>query len=284
MLHELLQQQSVHGGFPSQVETRVGFMTDENCFVTASVLFELLQVAERNPSPALTQAIERGIHFIESCEMPGQPGHFRFYPYHDCTPRLPIALNPDLDDAALALIVLHKAGRRSKAVIAGLIQTFFEPNKIVHLTGKEPPWVKPGIYRTWINQKAVGNAADCCVNLNILGLYALAGAATGSTAQAIMQAVKHALELFGTGTAAMRRVAPYYAHAAELFYCMQRATRLGASQLEAVLAALRDAIILQHGEQSFLLPQRPVCCDAQGSPIWISPALQQARQLNTLHT
>lgn len=281
MLNDVLRQQSAFGGFPSFIDAGGEIIEDENCFITSLVLLELLEYVRRNgDNKEIWEAIEKGAQFIENCEQPDRKGRFYFYPLTIDSPRLPIAIDADYDDSALALSVLLCAGKRQLKDIQDIIIELFEPGKIKLITGQDAAWVKPSLFRTWIVPRAAYNPADCCVNLNILSFYAAAGMLGYHNNVSITQHIEYAVTLFGTGLSAMRRIAPYYAHPAELFFCLDRVARSGIKEVDGLLQKVRKNICSEFGDNVFLKADRPICCNAHGRPLWFAPVLQLARAEN----
>ena len=281
MLHKVLQYQSASGAFPSYVQAGTEMIPDENCFITALVLLELLKFSgTNNDCPLLENAIEKGIEFLQQCEVPGTEGQFNFYPYNTNTPKLNIYLEPDLDDSALALLVLLQAGKKSLPQVRSIIEQLFEPRRIKYLTGVDSRWVKRNIFRTWINEHNRDNPADCCVNLNILSLYTTVFPGHTLTPH-IVTTVKNAIGMFGLSTSGMRRIAPYYAHPAELFFCVERAIMAGVADIEMLLHHLKKQVFDNNLPLWLSAAGTPVCCDAHGRPFWYAPVLWQARNLHS---
>lgn len=261
LLDNLLRSQSTSGAFPSYIQVQDERLEDENCFITSLVLLELLRIPPPYQSQAWQDAIQKGIHFIKDCEEATGNGKFNFYPYTLDTPRLPIAASPDFDDSALALLVLLKQGERDAAAVRTIIRDVFEPYRIISTTSKDPAWVQPGLFRTWIDTYRYDNPVDCCVNLNMLCLYQQVFSGDTAPGALVHTAVSGALKMYGTSTSAMRRISPYYAHVAELYFCLERA---------GYALPADDAL---------LVADRPICCNISGRPLWYAPVLQQARAI-----
>ncbi|EHQ24997.1 hypothetical protein [Mucilaginibacter paludis] len=280
MLCEVLKYQSAYGGFPSYVQAGAEIIADENCFITSLVLLELIHIASDTADERLQEAINRGIGFIENCQEPGSKGRFCFYPYAGSSPRFDIRLDADCDDSALALLVLLKAGKRTPAEIKELVATQLEPHRMTFVADHERGWVGRPLFRTWMNGTIRDNPIDCCVNLNVLALYHEAGFGNEEITSATVNLIINAVNLYGTKDSALRLIAPYYAHRAELYFATQRTVKAGVPNTEPLLQQLTKQLSADKDDP--FSENRPICCNAHGRPLWFSPALQKIRKINYL--
>lgn len=269
-LSDLLDMQTAHGAFPSEIRMEDNpVMEDENAFITALVLLELLR---QEQTGAVMDAVDRGLGFIEACEEEPDSGLFRFYPRALPSAKLHIPLHADLDDSALCILVLVLSGRRTKEWAQGVTPRVFEKHRLLY-TGGHPPWVGPGAFKTWAGETS-GNHVDCCVNLNILALYACLGLGGTDVYRAALRSVLAGIKLTRLDPLHMRHLAPFYAHPYEVYEALSRAVYFGAGELAGKPEEFRH-FEAQRGQDA----KQPVCCNDWGQPIWSSTALQAARSL-----
>ena len=281
LLADILATQHAEGGFPSLVEQPEGSKQDYNCFITALTVLELLEVRKYFPEhKALQDAIERACSFLEHCEAPDLPGAFWYYPSNINTPRLNIAISPDLDDSAVAWLALLMAGTRGERAALSAIESVFEANRQSYRPPRAGKWVRPGAFRTWIGLPTHRNPVDCCVNANIIALYAYLHRNDRESYRAAVTTVSKGVSITKASYLYQRSLTPYYAHAMELLYAVRRAVRQGAYELQAALVVL-EAQDWNHETSAAPYPRdRPICCNDWGKPIWTAPVLQAARELS----
>lgn len=266
LMDQLVSMQTPSGAFPSTVDTLDGRKADETCFVTASVvllLTEMYQLSDANP--CLVRAVDRGVAFIERCADPDLAGAFRFYPRDAETYQVQRDLPPDADDTALAWMALISSGARPQSQAAAVLTPLFDGVRVKARARGDAPWVRAGVYRTWLAASVAINPADICVNANILACRAMAGLPADP---ALSETLSSALKRWQVSSASLRMLAPYYAHPDEIGFAMARAERVGAV-----------------GGSSWSLPpqaqseDQPLYCNSHGRPFWRAPALYRARHL-----
>ncbi len=271
-LAALLALQRPSGAFPSSVGEGEDVLEDETCFVTASVALLLAPLPDGGGGRA---AGERALDFVERCERPEAPGAFGFYPADPSSPRVVHGLPPDADDTALAWLALLAAGRRTPAEARAAFRACIGPSSRRLVPGDAPPWTRPGAVRTWLVERGRDNPVDLVVNANVAAL----AARIGETAHPAFAGACATLLAAARGgyppVAFARRLAPFYASICELGLAVSRAVALGAGALAPCLAWLADA---DRGDDP-LRPDKPLYCNAHGSPVWRAPALQLARSL-----
>lgn len=273
ILSDILKEQTVHGAFPSKVKMRDNLIAeDENVFITVLVLFELMR---QEKTPEVCDAISRGLDFVEACEVKPFSGIFRFYPSKLPSAKLNIPLYPDLDDSALSILILLYSGRRDEEWAYTVLPDVFETNRLLYTNG-HPAWIKAGAFKTWFGDNH-DNPVDCCVNINVLALYAYLGLNRSNVYKTALQSVKQGIKSSGLDHLHMRQLAPFYAHPLEVYECIKRAVHFGAIEL----AGERNAF--QHLE-SYRTDgiNHPVCCNDWGQPLWFSSTLQKARTISEL--
>jgi hypothetical protein len=281
LLLDLLARQAPSGAFPSRVEGPDGPLEDETCFVTAQVALILADLARRGAtapktrSVVLRRALSRALDFVETCAAPERPGAFFFYP-PDGTARLDIRLPPDADDTALAWMALIAGGRRSPQEAAAVLAEHYQGVNASAARRGDPPFVRAPMVRTWLDAQAPANPVDLIVNLNVLASLAAAGveptAGDGFSAR-LAARVASALPQGSPSLSQLRMLAPFYAHPQELGEALARAVDAGVSSLAPALERIAPrATFAAHDDD------QPLYCNAQGRPLWRSPALQAARR------
>lgn len=279
LLDEVLSYQSPRGAFRSQVQADEP-VRDENCFITALVLFELIDVLPLLRKPELEPAVERGLDFIEHCAEAEMREAFCFYPPHLDSPRYNGVLPPDIDDTVLAWTAEIRSGRRNLEAAADMLRRIVEPYSLKSCCTGHQPWMRPGASLTWFTPPMGHNPADLCVNANVLALYALCGEKAHPNYAAVVMMLDQALDRTSITNADMVDLAPYYAHPLELVYAVQRAIRVGAEDLAPMLQREGLFAWAAHDINANWPRDRPICCYPPGYPFWIAPALQTARQLS----
>lgn len=268
----LLALQRPSGAFPSAVGEGVDAVEDETCFVTASVALLLAELPDRDGVGA---ARERALDFVERCERSEAPGAFGFYPADGDSPRLVHGLPPDADDTALAWLALLAAGRRDPEQGRTAFRARIGPAARHLVPGDAPPWTRPGAVRTWLVEVGRDNPVDLAVNANVAAL----AVRVGETAHPAFSGACATLLAATRGGYApaefARRLTPYYASVCELGMAVSRAVALGAGVLAPCLAWLAGV----DADGDPLRPDKPLYCNAHGSPVWRAPALQLARAL-----
>lgn len=266
LIDQLVSMQTPSGAFPSTVDNRDGRQADETCFVTASVVLLLTEMCQlSDASPCLVRVIERGVAFIERCADPDLAGAFRFYPRDAETYQVRRDLPPDADDTALAWMALVSSGARPQSHAAAVLAPLFDGVRVRARARGDAPWVRAGVYRTWLGAPLAINPADICVNANILACRAMAGLPPDPE---LSETLSSALQRWQVSPASLRMLAPYYAHPDEIGFAMARAEQAGAV-----------------GGSSWSQPpqaqseDQPLYCNSHGRPFWRAPALHRARHL-----
>lgn len=269
-LEALLNGQTKYGAFTSEIKMMDKTIAhDENMFITALVLFELHRYEN---TPEITNAVKSALDFIEACEVAPYAGIFKFYPDNLLCSKLPIPLQADIDDSALAILLLIIYGRRTTDWARSVIENVFENNRILYNNG-HPVWVQPGTFRTWISDN-YNNPADCCVNINVLALYAYMGLNNTDVYTGALKAVKLAIKQSALDALHMRQIAPFYAHPREIYESVKRAVYFGADELAFVYNDFRFMESYRTDGIS-----HAVCCNNWGQPLWYSTDLETARLL-----
>ncbi|MFC0778613.1 hypothetical protein [Flavobacterium sp. HJSW_4] len=270
LLSDLLDRQTVNGAFSSEVKMRGNLIIeDENVFITVLVVFELFRLKKKTE---VTNAINRALDFIECCEEKPNSGIFKFYPEKLPSAKLNISLHGDLDDSALSILALVYFGRRDKEWANSILVDVFEKNRLLY-TNAHPAWVRPGTFKTWISDSH-DNPIDCCVNLNVLALYAYLGHTKADVYSKALESVMLGFRLTNLDPLHMRHLAPFYAHPSEVYEAIRRAANFGVVEMTNELNVFQ--YFESHRTDNAI---RPVCCNGWGQPLWFSKALQIARTI-----
>jgi hypothetical protein len=162
-------------------------------------------------------------------------------------------------------MALISSGARPQSHAAAILTPLFEGVRVKARARGDAPWVRAGVYRTWLDVSLAINPADLCVNANILACRAMAGLPADP---ALFETLSSAMQRWQVSPASLRMLAPYYAHPDEIGFAMARAERVGAV-----------------GGSSWSLPpqaqseDQPLYCNSHGRPFWRAPALHRARHL-----
>ncbi|MBZ0112557.1 MAG: hypothetical protein K8J08_08860, partial [Thermoanaerobaculia bacterium] len=273
----ILDQQSSSGAFPSTVERGLESIVDETCFVTAWVGLLLLQNRDSTEDHDVLAAVSRACCFVESCESEPGSGQFRFYPRTGSTRRLPIELEPDADDTALAWSLLLSAGRRSQAEANRVLVPIIDANVQRWVVEGEASPRRPGLVRTWLGRSGGENPIDLTVNANVAALLCTMGLRGHWLYRNLVESLCHAVLQSGFALAPLLRLSPYYAHPIELLLAIDHAVRAGAEDLAAFRDSLRSQSWARDDDDVVRALGRPLCNNVHGRPRWRSPVLQAAR-------
>lgn len=275
-LDALLAAQSPSGAFGSIVDLPTGPVADENGFVTALVLHEL---SAWPATPALAAARMRALDFLACCERPDRRGAFSFYPPDRQPEWMPIALLPDADDTALFTLALVDGGRWPAQQLTLAVRRVLEAFRLRWVAADARPWYREGVYLTWLDELVYPNIVDLCVNINVAALLKRAGPEHACALAAIVDMVDAGLAWAGTSPQRAFLLTPYYPHPAELGHALDRAIRLGVTELLPCRDKLRDLGWSYAADPAGWPLNTPVCSSDDGRIVWRAPVLQQARQL-----
>jgi hypothetical protein len=224
---QILESQSVSGAFPSTVTHHGVTMSDENCFVTALIVYELLRLDDA----AVSGAIDRALVFLESCR---GPCGFHFYPPGKEPEWMGVRLPPDADDTALLARILYETGRLTLSEVTQLADTALEPHRQHYNPDPIAGWVHAGCYRTWLSHKQRPNPVDCCVNANVAALLAVIGRQESAGYRAACATVTNGIEWAGGIDWRLTLLTPYYPHPAEFFYSIERGIDAGIKEFREI--------------------------------------------------
>lgn len=270
MLEALLREQSSSGAFRSFVHTRGAAVEDWNGFTTALVLRALARVT----TGPLAAARERALDFLESCESPAKPYAFGFWP-RSLRPKWVGDLPEDCDDTAVCALELRRAGRRGSDFAKRVACLALVRHRLQSLDPPSPPWLRPGVFLTWLRAGHHSSIVDCCANANVAAFLASEGLQHLPGYAEACAMIEDALAWAGDSLARARAIVPFYPNPRELFYAVEHAFGAGASELGPTLAVLRGRAWNRDPDDS----REPVICgNANGSVCWTSPAVRMARK------
>jgi hypothetical protein len=271
----LLEGQSASGAFRSTVHVGARTLLDWNGFTTAQVLRALDGIADTGP---LVDARARALDFLVRCESPSRPGAFGFWPC-DRQPGWINTLPPDADDTSVIALELARHGRLDRSQVRRIACTVLIPNRLRGVEGPAPPWLRPGVFLTWVRHGQHRNVVDCCVNANVVAVLACAGLEHLPGFQEARTMIEDGIRWAGLSRVRARCLTPFYPHPGELLHAVRHAVCCGAVQLEPSLRLLHALPWAVEAETDILVPGRPICGSAYGQIVWTSDVLQIARWL-----
>jgi len=226
-IEEILAAQAPSGAFRSTVTHRGAVFPDENGFVTALIVYELLRVPRRF-EPVLPRALD----YLERCR--GSMG-FHFYPPGEEPEWMGVRLPPDADDTALMARVLYEAGRMSLREARQLVDSALEPHRQHYIPDPVLAWVRPGCYRTWLDRAQRPNPVDCAVNANVAALLAAIGRRDSPGFPAARDTVVAGVRWAAGVDWRLEMLTPYYPHPAELFRAVERGIEAGIEEFREIV-------------------------------------------------
>lgn len=273
-LDALLAAQAAGGAFASFVHLPQATLLDCNAFVTALVLRTLRRpLTEAGPGCAWELVRERALDFLESCESAAEPGSFRFWP-HDATPAWIGGIPEDADDTAICALELVRHGRRPADFLRQVACKVLLKRRLREVEPPAPEWLRRGVFVTWLRDDPRANLVDCCVNANVVALFAAANMRHLPGYAEACGMIAQAITWVGGSMPRAKCITPFYPHPAELYYAVEHAVECGAAELSASLALVRDwDSCAAAGDPE----NRPVCSSAYGGVYWTAPVLQAAR-------
>jgi hypothetical protein len=271
LLARVRATQRPDGGFAATVRLGATDLPDANGFVAGLILRALARY-----DPYQTTAVRaRAVAFLARCESPTRAGVYNFYPANDYPNWLKKPLPDDADDTAILALERLKAGQLSRATVLKTTCLALDAFRLPCVETPAPPWLRAGMFLTWLQPSVGGNPVDCCVNANVVALYAYAGLTHWRGYAEACAGIEAGVCWAGDSLARARSLTPYYPDPTELRYAVQHAVDQGATRLEPTLARLRH---LSWARPSLLPePDRPVCGSAYGGATWQAPVLQHLR-------
>ena len=274
LLSPIIAGQSPTGAFLSTVNIRGRSYPDWNSFTTAQVLRALNGAVE---STDLATLRERALNFLLRCESPVLPGAFSFWPkgFH---PSWIYELPEDADDTAVIGIELARQGCLDRKTLCKIACKVLVSHRLRRIHSPAPPWLRPGVFLTWLRQGPRPNVVDCCVNANVAAFLAYAGLQHLPGFQEACEMIEAGIRWAGSSWSRARSLVPFYPHPIELFYAVAHAVQCGAEPL-AMSLDLMHGLEWATEEKDTLRDDRPICGSAYGHIIWTSSVLQTARKI-----
>lgn len=259
----LLAEQRRDGIFRSQVEHGGALQEDANLFVTAMVLRALRHCEAGGSWRSMAlDALER-----EAAS--GPDGACGFWPSAQ-RPTWAASVPPDADDTALILTELYRHGRISRVIALRHAVRALLPCRVkAWHEDIIPHWIAPGCFRTWIGaaRSPRANPVDCCVNANVVALFAMLGAKHLPGYAEAISAIEAGLAWAGSDARRLDALCPFYPATRWLLSALDHAVECGAEELRAAAIQLRGL------SPELLAGQPGLCRDAWGKCTWHAPVM-----------
>lgn len=260
----LPHEQSPDGAFRSYLHWDVAPIVDWNCFTTALAL----RHGARFLSPA---AREKALTFLLRCRH--SDGAFGFWPPGGQPSLIRDILPSDCDDSAITAIELARGGRWVRRDLRQLVLDVLVRRRLLHFDAPAPPWLRRGVFLTWLSPDSRNPLVDCCANVNVAALLAFADMTHVPGYAAVCEMVEAGLIWAGDDKARARALTPYYPEPVELRYALEHAVRCGAHALEESSRRIRRAPWAHLDPR----PDAPLCGSAYGGVFWTAPVVQFMR-------
>lgn len=271
--------QSADGAFPSTVHWEERRHQDWNGFMTALVLRALHNLPASN---ALQRIRERALGFLLKCQVADPPGAFGFWPAGAQPPWISETLPPDADDTAVYVIELARHGYLDQPAMLRIACLALVPYRLREVDQPGPPWLRPGVFFTWLRRDGRANIVDCCANANVVALLAYAGLFHMPGYREACAMIEAGIQWANDSWARARSLSPFYAHPIELLYAVEHAVQCGAESLAPSLSLLRNQRWAMEAGDGSVATDRPICSNAYGRVFWTSAAAQIARSISRL--
>lgn len=267
----LAAAQNPDGGFDATVCRHNVCLPDSNGFITALLLRSLGYKAT-----LLSWSVrERALDYLATCAMSDQRGAYNFYPFGQPPAWMDPPLANDADDTAIMALERLKAGRVSRAELIKTTCVLLDTYRLPSVEPLAPPWMQSGVFLTWLRGPVNRNMVDCCVNANVIALYASLGLHRWRGYAEGCALIGAGVEWAGTSLQRARTLCPFYPDPLEFRYAVEQAVAQGAARLEPVLKQLLTLPWAQTPTGCQL--NRPVCSSAYGGVTWYAPILQFVR-------
>lgn len=265
----VLEGQSDDGAFLSLVSFGARTEADWNGFTTALVIRALARVPD---IPSLSEARMRALDFLQRCESPERAGAFGFWPRAQ-RPGWGVRMTEDADDTAVIALELFRHGRLSLQDIRRIVCKVLFPYRLDSTREPLPPWMRRGVFLTWLHRGVQFNPIDCCVNANVVALMSAAGLMHLPGYSEACAMIRDGIRWANQSWELARALVPYYPDARELIHALHLAVECGAKACAPALQVLREFPL--EGEPHGAL--RLIFGSSDGSVVWTSPVLAAAR-------
>jgi hypothetical protein len=262
-------EQSAQGAIRSRLHWGDRTLDDWNCFTTALAL-------RHGSSLLCRQAREMAFDFLLGCRH--SDGAFGFWPPDGQPSFIRERLSSDCDDSAIAAMELARAGRWSDRELRRLILEVLVRRRLPRFDDPRPPWLRPGVFLTWLAPDSSNMIVDCCANANVAALLAFVGMTHLPGYADACEMIEAGLRWAGNDKAKARALCPYYPEPVELRYALEHAVACGARALEASSRLAARADWAQVGPVSDLA----ICGSSYGGVFWTAPVLQGIRSAQRL--
>ncbi|MGH9766234.1 MAG: hypothetical protein ACREAB_02265 [Blastocatellia bacterium] len=283
LITTLSEIQTADGAFPSDVYWEERRYEDRNGFTTALVLRALHDVpASAARDRILTRIRERALGFLLNCEDTDLPGTFRFWPSGAQPEWIREPLPPDADDTAIYGLELARNGYLDQRAMLRIACASFARRRLRNADWPAPPWLRPGVFLTWLRRGANAEIVDCCANANVVAFLNYAGLRRLPGFREACAMIEAGIRWAGGSWERARSLSPFYAHPVELRYAVENAVRCGAESLAPSLALMKDQRWAMEAGDGSIVADRPICSNAYGRVLWTSAAVQIARKIGRL--
>ncbi len=186
-------------------------------------------------------------------------------------------LPDDADDTSIIALELLRHGVIDRSFVLKNTCTILKEFRLRNISPPAPEWLRPGVFLTWLSGHEHRNIVDCCVNANVVALFAYAGITHWNGYREACEMIDDGIRWAGDSLQRARFLTPFYPHPIELFYALRYAITQGAIQLVPALQKLTQASWA--AEDINTAKYRPICSSAYGGVVWSSSILQKIRLL-----
>lgn len=278
LIRIVIEGQSAGGAFLSLVCHGGRVRADWNGFTTALVVRALANAPDLE---VINEALRRALDFLKDCESPERPGAFGFWPRLG-RPDWAIGVTEDADDTAVIALELFRHGRLRLQDLRRIVCKTLLRHRLDVVQETHPPWVRQGVFLTWLDGRVRRNPIDCCVNANAIALMARAGLTHLPGYSEACAMIMDGIDWAGRSWDRARALAPYYPDPKELHSAIAHAVDSGAIDCLPALQMLRE--FPPDCESPQRRAPRPIYCSSDGSVVWTSHVLAAARRLCALQS
>jgi hypothetical protein len=269
----IIENQHLSGGFESVIRQPNYTRKDVNACITTLIIREL----KKKPGLVGPKVIDNALNFIFSCASLSSKGAYNFYPQQSgadkATINMKIKVPDDADDTALISLLLFQAGKLNRNELIRYTSVVLDKYRLQAVSNFDPPWFTAGVFYTWLKTGS-NNIIDCCVNANIVALYAFAGLRHLRGYQEACELISNAVNWCDKSELRLASIIPFYADKQELYFAVEHAVNMGSSEL---IPALKKLEWTNPRDKPFDAG-RPICCSAYRKISWRCALLQQLRK------